>query len=64
MNLFGFFRPKPGNEIREYVREDVAGGVFNPDAFVAAQLWDLPARVGVGSAPDGTTAVVASLRFR
>lgn len=42
MNLFGFLRPKPGNEIREYVREDVAGGVFNPDAFVAAHLEAAP----------------------
>ncbi|MEK6612994.1 MAG: hypothetical protein AABZ29_09425 [Gemmatimonadota bacterium] len=34
------------------------------DAFVAAQLWDLPARVAVRTAPDGRAAVVATLRFR
>ena len=54
---------------RTHYEDWIAVVIFNhlfagADAFVAAQLWDLPARVGVGSAPDGTTAVVASLRFR
>ncbi|MBM3886111.1 MAG: hypothetical protein FJ361_09810 [Gemmatimonadetes bacterium] len=31
------------------------------DAFVAAQLWDLPARIGVGVSPDGVR-LEASLR--
>jgi hypothetical protein len=34
------------------------------DAYVAAQLWDLPARVGLRAAPDGRTAVVATMTFR
>lgn len=38
--------------------------IAGADAYVAAQLWDLPARVGVRAAPDGRPAVVASLRFR
>ena len=54
---------------RTHYEDWLAVVIFNhlfagADAFVAAQLWDLPARVGVGSAPDGTTAVVASIRFR
>jgi hypothetical protein len=38
--------------------------ISGADAYVAAQLWDLPARVGVRTAPDGRPAVVASLTFR
>lgn len=38
--------------------------IAGADAYVAAQLWDLPARVGVRTAPDGRPAVVASLKFR
>lgn len=38
--------------------------IAGADAFVAAQLWDLPARIGVRAAPNGQAAVVASLRFR
>jgi hypothetical protein len=54
---------------RTHYEDWLAVVIFNhlfagADAFVAAQLWDLPARVGVGSAPDGATAVVASVRFR
>jgi len=54
---------------RTHYEDWLAVVVFNhlfagADAFVAAQLWDLPARVGVGAAPDGSTAVVATLRFR
>lgn len=54
---------------RTHYEDWLAVVIFNhlfagADAFVAAQLWDLPARVGVGTAPDGSTAVVATLRFR
>ncbi len=54
---------------RTHYEDWLAVVIFNhlfagADAFVAAQLWDLPARVGVGAAPDGSSAVVASLRFR
>ena len=33
------------------------------DAFVAAHLWDLPARVSIRSIPRGGTALVASFRW-
>lgn len=54
---------------RTHYEDWVAVLVFNhliagADAYVAAQLWDLPARVGVRAAPDGRPAVVASLTFR
>jgi hypothetical protein len=54
---------------RTHYEDWIAVVIFNhlfsgADAFVAAQLWDLPARIGVGTAPDGSTAVVATLRFR
>jgi hypothetical protein len=54
---------------RTHYEDWLAVLVFNhliagADAYVAAQLWDLPARVGVRTAPDGQPAVVASLRFR
>jgi hypothetical protein len=54
---------------RTHYEDWLAVVIFNhlfagADAFVAAQLWDLPARVGVRTAPDGSTAVVATLRFR
>jgi len=38
--------------------------IAGADAYVAAQLWDLPARVGVRADPRGRPAVVASLKFR
>ena len=54
---------------RTHYEDWLAVAIFNhlfagADAFVAAQLWDLPARVGVQRAPDGSAAVVATLRFR
>jgi hypothetical protein len=54
---------------RTHYEDWLAAVIFNhlfagADAFVAAQLWDLPARVGVRTAPDGSTAVVATLSFR
>lgn len=54
---------------RTHYEDWLAVVIFNhlfsgADAFVAAQLWDLPARVGVRAAPDGSTALVASLGFR
>ena len=54
---------------RTHYEDWLAVVIFNhlfsgADAFVAAQLWDLPARVGVRTAPDGSTAVVATLNFR
>ena len=54
---------------RTHYEDWIAVVIFNhliagADAFVAAQLWDLPARVGVRSAPDGATAIVATLSFR
>ncbi|MHB1068527.1 MAG: DUF5683 domain-containing protein [Gemmatimonadaceae bacterium] len=54
---------------RTHYEDWVAVLIFNhliagADAYVAAQLWDLPARVGVRTAPDGSPAVVASLKFR
>ncbi len=54
---------------RTHYEDWIAALIFNhllsgADAFVAAQLWDLPARVGVRAAPDGQPAVVATLRFR
>lgn len=54
---------------RTHYEDWVAVLIFNhliagADAYVAAQLWDLPARVGVRTAPDGRPAVVASLKFR
>ena len=54
---------------RTHYEDWIAVVIFNhlfsgADAFVAAQLWDLPARIGVRTAPDGSTAVVATLRFR
>lgn len=38
--------------------------IAGADAFVAAQLWDLPARVGVRTAPNGQPAIAATLNFR
>ena len=38
--------------------------IAGADAYVAAQLWDLPARVGMGTAPNGRPAFVATLSFR
>ena len=54
---------------RTHYEDWIAVLIFNhlfagADAFVAAQLWDLPARVGVRTAPDGSPALVATLRFR
>lgn len=54
---------------RTHYEDWIAVLIFNhlfsgADAFVAAQLWDLPARVGVRTVPDGGAAVVATLRFR
>ena len=54
---------------RTHYEDWIAVVVFNhlfsgADAYVAAQLWDLPAHLGVRTAPDGSTAVVATLRFR
>lgn len=54
---------------RTHYEDWLAVVIFNhliagADAYVAAQLWDLPARVGVRPAPDGQTALVATLRFR
>jgi hypothetical protein len=54
---------------RTHYEDWIAVVIFNhliagADAYVAAQLWDLPARVGVRPAPDGTTALVATLNFR
>lgn len=54
---------------RTHYEDWIAVLIFNhliagADAYVAAQLWDLPARVGVRTAPDGRPAVVASLKFR
>jgi hypothetical protein len=54
---------------RTHYEDWVAVLIFNhliagADAYVAAQLWDLPARVGVRTAPDGRPALVASLKFR
>lgn len=54
---------------RTHYEDWLAVLVFNhliagADAFVAAQLWDLPARVGVRTSPAGQPAVVASLSFR
>ena len=54
---------------RTHYEDWVAVLIFNhliagADAYVAAHLWDLPARVGVRAAPDGRPAVVASLKFR
>lgn len=54
---------------RTHYEDWLAVVIFNhliagADAYVAAQLWDLPARVGMRSAPDGRTAIVATLNFR
>ncbi len=54
---------------RTHYEDWLAVLVFNhliagADAFVAAQLWDLPARVGVRASANGRPAVVASLTFR
>jgi len=54
---------------RTHYEDWIAVVIFNhlisgADAYVAAQLWDLPARVGVRGAPDGQPAVVATLTFR
>lgn len=54
---------------RTHYEDWIAVVVFNhliagADAYVAAQLWDLPARVGVRASPDGRPALVASLTFR
>lgn len=54
---------------RTHYEDWLAVVIFNhliagADAYVAAQLWDLPARVGVRAAPDGRPALVASLKFR
>jgi hypothetical protein len=54
---------------RTHYEDWVAVLIFNhliagADAYVAAQLWDLPARVGVRADPNGRPAVVASLKFR
>lgn len=54
---------------RTHYEDWVAVLIFNhliagADAYVAAQLWDLPARVGVRAAPDGRPAVAASIAFR
>ncbi|MEK7239371.1 MAG: hypothetical protein AAB224_02175 [Gemmatimonadota bacterium] len=54
---------------RTHYEDWIAVLIFNhlfsgADAFVAAQLWDLPARVAVRTAPDGRAAVVATVRFR
>lgn len=38
--------------------------IAGADAFVAAQLWDLPARVGLQAGPDGRPALAASVKFR
>lgn len=38
--------------------------IAGADAFVAAQLWDLPARVAVRTAPNGQPALSASISFR
>jgi len=54
---------------RTHYEDWLAALIFNhlisgADAFVAAQLWDLPARVGVRVAPNGQPAISASLSFR
>ena len=54
---------------RTHYEDWIAVLIFNhliagADAYVAAQLWDLPARVGVRADPRGRPAVVASLKFR
>lgn len=54
---------------RTHYEDWIAVLIFNhlfsgADAYVAAQLWDLPAHVGVRTAPDGRAAVVATLSFR
>lgn len=54
---------------RTHYEDWLAVLVFNhliagADAYVAAQLWDLPARVGVRAAPDGRPALAASVSFR
>lgn len=54
---------------RTHYEDWLAVLVFNhliagADAYVAAQLWDLPARVGVRATPEGRPALVASLKFR
>ena len=54
---------------RTHYEDWIAVLIFNhliagADAFVAAQLWDLPSHVSVRTAPDGRAAVVASLNFR
>jgi hypothetical protein len=54
---------------RTHYEDWLAVVIFNhliagADAYVAAQLWDLPARVGVRPAPDGRTAIVATMTFR
>ena len=54
---------------RTHYEDWLAVVIFNhliagADAYVAAQLWDLPARVALRAAPDGNAAVVATLNFR
>lgn len=54
---------------RTHYEDWIAVVLFNhliagADAYVAAQLWDLPSRIGVRATPDGQTAVVATLNFR
>lgn len=54
---------------RTHYEDWIAVVIFNhlmsgADAFVAAQLWDLPARVSLQPAADGRPAITASLKFR
>lgn len=54
---------------RTHYEDWIAVVIFNhlisgADAFVAAQLWDLPARVSVQQGPDGRPALGATLKFR
>ena len=65
----GQYPPARVRARRTHYEDWIAVLIFNhlfsgADAFVAAQLWDLPARVGVRPAPDGQPAVVATFRFR
>jgi len=54
---------------RTHYEDWLAVVIFNhlfagADAYVAAQLWDLPAHVAMRPAPDGRAALVATLNFR
>ncbi len=54
---------------RTHYEDWIAVVLFNhliagADAYVAAQLWDLPARVALRTSPAGSPAVTATLNFR